>query len=516
MQKTALISVYDKTGLADFAKGLLDLGYRIISSGGTGRYLADAGIETVEVSSMTGFPEMLGGRVKTLHPAVHGGILARRGEPSDLASLEEQGIQTIDLVCVNLYPFAEVLAQGGSEADLIENIDIGGPTLLRAAAKNFRDVWVVADPADYDAVLNGHEADDSLSLRRELATKVFRSTRDYDTLIAAYFAGDVSSEDDFSEQEFPEALTLSAQRVQSLRYGENPHQKAAFYRFDELSDSGLAAAEQIHGKELSYNNIQDANAALELLYEFNEPCVVAVKHMNPCGIAVADTVYEAWKAAYAADPVSIFGGIVVANREIDEKTAREMHEIFLEIIVAPSFTPEALAILKKKKNLRLMTLEMTQKKSKDDFKLVSVLDGILLQDRDFMQVKEADCELMTSKAPTEQEWKDLIHGFAVVKHCKSNAIVVFKDGVSLGLGVGQSNRVGAAKLALEQAGERAKGAVLASDAFFPMPDTVELAAEYGITAIIQPGGSIRDKDSIEVCNEREIAMVATGIRHFKH
>lgn len=516
MQKTALLSVYDKTGLGDFAKGLLDLGYRIISSGGTSRYLANEGIETLEVSSLTGFPEMLGGRVKTLHPVIHGGILARRNEAADLASLAELGINTVDLVCVNLYPFADVLAKGGTDEELIENIDIGGPTLLRASAKNFRDVWVVSDPADYASVLSEHDSPEALSVRRRLATKVFETTRDYDSLIASYFEGKTGQARDSEEEAYPEVYSVSAQRVQSLRYGENPHQKAAFYRFDNVSDSGLASAQQIHGKELSYNNIQDANAALELLYEFDEPCVVAVKHMNPCGIAVAETIYQAWRAAYAADPVSIFGGIVVANLEIDEQTAREMHEIFLEIIVAPAFTPEALKILQKKKNLRLMTLDMTQKKANDDFKLVSVMDGFLLQDRDTKKVREADCELMTAKAPSEQEWKDLIHGFAVVKHCKSNAIVVFKDGVSLGLGVGQSNRVGAAKLALEQAGERAKGAILASDAFFPMPDTVEFAADYGITAIIQPGGSIRDKDSVEVCDERGIAMVATGIRHFKH
>lgn len=516
MQKTALLSVYDKLGLGDFAKGLIDLGYRIISSGGTSRYLEQEGIETLEVSDLTGFPEMLGGRVKTLHPVIHGGILARRSEADDLENLEVQGIGTIDLVCVNLYPFADVLARDGAEEELIENIDIGGPTLLRAAAKNFRDVWVVSDPSDYALVLREHETEDALKVRRRLAAKVFRSTRDYDALIASYFMGETSSQEDVAEQAYPEAYHLSAQRVQTLRYGENPHQKAAFYRYDHVSDSGLASAVQVHGKELSYNNIQDANAALELLYEFSEPCVVAVKHMNPCGIAVAETAYQAWQAAYAADPISIFGGIVVTNREVDEAMAQEMHEIFLEIIVAPSFAPAALEILQKKKNLRLLTLDMTQEKSNDAFKIVSVMDGFLLQDRDSKKVNVEDCELMTDKPPTEQEWHDLIHGFAVVKHCKSNAIVVFKDGVSLGLGVGQSNRVGAATLALEQAGDRAKGAILASDAFFPMPDTVELAAEYGISAIIQPGGSIRDKDSIDVCNERGIAMVATGIRHFKH
>lgn len=531
MEKTALLSVYDKTGLTAFAQGLAELGYRLISSGGTCRHLQSAGLEVTEVSSLTKFPEMLGGRVKTLHPLVHGGILARRDNPEDLASLEAQGIQTIDLVCVNLYPFAQVLAKGGDEAELIENIDIGGPTLLRAAAKNFRDVWVVTEPSDYPQVLENLKASQTktpydpevLSQRRLLAAKVFQSTFHYDQLISSYFQkataqtnDNLTTADLSDDQLFPDRIDIEGQRLQVLRYGENPHQRAAFYRFGQLSDSGLPAAQQIHGKELSYNNIQDANAALEVLYEFDQPCVVALKHMNPCGLALGDNIYQAWQAAYEADPVSIFGGIVAANREIDLETAQELHKIFLEIVIAPSFSPEALEVLTKKKNLRLLTLPMKTKRSLDPVKLVSVLDGVLLQERDLRKVEREDCQPMTSILPSDQQWDDLINGFSVVKHCKSNAIVVFKDGVTLGIGVGQSNRVGAAKLALEQAGDRAHGAILASDAFFPMPDTVEMAAKYGIAAIIQPGGSIRDEDSVQVCQENSIAMVATGIRHFKH
>ena len=531
MQKTALLSVYDKTGLTAFAQGLTNLGYRLISSGGTCRHLQEAGLEVTEVSSLTKFPEMLGGRVKTLHPVVHGGILARRENPEDLASLEAQGIQTIDLVCVNLYPFAQVLAKGGEEAELIENIDIGGPTLLRAAAKNFRDVWVVTDPSDYENVLyqvqkaQGQEpyTPEVLAQRRLLAAKVFQSTFHYDQLISSYFQKatvmtdtDLTTAEMSDDQLFPDRIDIEGHRLQVLRYGENPHQRAAFYRWAEVSDSGLPAAKQLHGKELSYNNIQDANAALELLYEFDQPCVVALKHMNPCGLAVGNDIYQAWQAAYKADPVSIFGGIVAANREIDLQTAQELHEIFLEIVIAPSFSPEAFEVLSKKKNIRLLTLPMETKRSLDSLKVVSVMDGVLMQERDLRKVQREDCSLMTKAAPTDDEWDDLINGFSVVKHCKSNAIVVFKDGVTLGIGVGQSNRVGAAKLALEQAGDRAKGAILASDAFFPMPDTVEMAAQFGISAIIQPGGSIRDEDSIQVCNEKNIAMVATGIRHFKH
>ncbi len=531
MKRYALLSVYNKSGIEDFAQELLALDFSLISSGGTARHLREKGFEVIDVSELTKFPELMDGRVKTLHPAIHGGILARRQREDDLASLEEQGFFPIDVVCVNLYPFAEVLAKGQPEEVLIENIDIGGPTLLRAAAKNFRDVFVISDPGDYkkaafhlkNSLQGDYYQEEGLAFRKLLALKVFQSTAAYDSLIASYFAETTAFTDrdmtisDLDESSlFPPVLDLEAKQVATLRYGENPHQRAAFYRFPEISDSGLAAAKQLHGKELSYNNIQDANAALELLYEFKDPCVVAVKHMNPCGLAIAEDIYTAWHKAYEADPVSIFGGIVAANREIDAASAKEMNDIFLEIVIAPGFSKEALEILQSKKNIRLLELPMKTKHALDSRRVVSVMDGLLIQERDAREVTRKDCSLMGKHAPKESEWQDLLHAFKLVKHCKSNAIVVFKDGVSLGIGVGQSNRIGAAKLALDQAGEKAKGAVLASDAFFPMSDTVELAASRGISAIIQPGGSIKDAESIGVCDDEKIAMVATGIRHFKH
>lgn len=535
MKRYALLSVSDKTMLASFARQLSDLGFEIISSGGTARHLTDSGIEVQAVSEVTACPEMLDGRVKTLHPAIHAGILARRDHEDDLKSLADNGFHSIDLVCVNLYPFAKVLASGAEEAELIENIDIGGPTLLRSAAKNFRDVFVVTDPQDYSEVIEclktiqkadnpeAYYSEEALKLRKSLAYKVFRKTSAYDTLIASYFEkvtaftdDDPSLEDLEPDTLFPAQLDIEGTQVTTLRYGENPHQRAALYRLHTVSDSSLLAAEQLHGKEMSYNNIQDTNAALELLYEFDQACVVAVKHMNPCGMALADTIDEAWERAYAADPVSIFGGIVVANRPISAAMARQMHEIFLEIIVAPDYEPEAFKILSQKKNIRLLKLAMKSRKPLETRRMVSVMDGFLVQENDNKQVSRQDCRLMTEKAPAENEWDDLINGFKVVKHCKSNAIVVFKDGQTLGCGVGQSNRVGAAKLALEQAGERAKGAILASDAFFPMSDSLELAAQFGISSVIQPGGSIRDQESVDLCNSEGMSMVATGIRHFKH
>lgn len=519
-KRTALLSVFEKNGLVEFARNLTELNYRLVSTGGSARVLREAGLEVMDVSELTGFPEMMDGRVKTLHPKIHAGILARRERDDDLATLEEHGIDTVDLVCVNLYPFEKVLAAGAPEAEMIENIDIGGPTLLRAAAKNFRDVTVVCDPGDYERVVDTLRADDAdqlYALRRELAGKVFATTGAYDKMIGSWFletapASDLSTE----ESSFPRQLKLTLELQQPLRYGENPHQQAAFYRFSAQSDLSLASAQQLHGKELSYNNIQDTNAALELLYEFERPAVVAVKHMNPCGLAVADDIDTAWREAYEADPVSIFGGIVAANREVTVEMARAMHEIFLEIIIAPSFSAEALEILEQKKNIRLLTLPMTEQHPRFRQRFVSVYDGLLLQDLNEKKVTREDCKLMGTVDVAESDWNDLLEAFAVVKHCKSNAIVLYKDGVTVGIGVGQSNRVGACRIAIEQAGEKAKGAVLASDAFFPMPDTLELAVAAGIRAVIQPGGSLRDQDSVEVCDRAGIPMVATGFRHFKH
>jgi len=424
--------------------------------------------------------------------------------------MEEHGIAPIDIVVVNLYPFRQTLEkQGVSKEEIIENIDIGGPTMLRSAAKNFEDVAVVADPADYESVLEAVKAGNlDLHLRKRLAAKVFRHTANYDAMIAQYFMGE-------TEEAFPETYTVTYEKVQSLRYGENPHQEAAFYKEPIASGMTLATAEQLHGKEMSYNNIQDANAALEILAEYEEPAAVAVKHMNPCGIGVAESVRQAFDRAYDADPISIFGGIVACNREIDKETAEKLSGIFLEIVIAPGFSEEALEILTRKKNIRLLKLAMqgSQPAAK---KLTTVGGGVLIQSRDEGKVTKEGLTVATDREPTEEELENLLFAWKAVKHVKSNAIVLTKDNQTVGIGAGQMNRIGAAEIAIAQAGEKAKGSVMASDAFFPMPDTVEAAIKAGVTAIIQPGGSKRDEDSIAVCNEHGIAMVLTGMRHFKH
>ncbi|WP_173917427.1 bifunctional phosphoribosylaminoimidazolecarboxamide formyltransferase/IMP cyclohydrolase [Halobacillus sp. Marseille-Q1614] len=509
-KKRALLSVSNKEGLTDFAKGLVELGYELISTGGTKRAIEEAGLPVLSISEVTNFPEIMDGRVKTLHPSVHGGLLAKRSNEDHMRQLEELEIETIDLVAVNLYPFKETIAKPNvTDADAIENIDIGGPTMLRSAAKSFEDVVVVVDPKDYKGVVDSLKTGElSFEARRKLAAKVFRHTANYDAMIAGYFA-------DLTEEAYPETYTVTYEKVQSLRYGENPHQTAAFYKKANHQGASLAHAEQLNGKELSYNNIQDANAALDVVLEFTEPAAVAVKHMNPCGVGTGETLFEAYGKAYAGDPVSIFGGIVALNREVDEETAAKLKEIFLEIIIAPSFSEGALEILTKKKNLRLLTVEMNKPETQTH-KLTSVSGGLLVQDTDEGSLEDVELEIATERQPTEQELKDLELGWKVVKHVKSNAIVVAKGDQTLGVGAGQMNRVGAAKIAFEQAGEQAKGAIMASDAFFPMPDTVEAAAEAGITAIIQPGGSKRDQDSIDACNKHGIAMVFTKMRHFKH
>ena len=509
MKKRALLSVSDKTGLVDFAQGLIEANYQLISTGGTLSALQDAGIEVLPVSAVTNFEEILDGRVKTLHPKIHGGLLARRELPEHQKQLEQFNITPIDLVAVNLYPFKETIAKPDiTEQDAIENIDIGGPTMLRAAAKNFTSVTVVVDPTDYQQVLDNLDAD-SLELRKQLAAKVFRHTAQYDALIAEYFI-------ELTEETDPEALTLTFEKVDTLRYGENPHQSAAFYKEADVKGGSIAHAKQLNGKELSYNNIQDANAALEIVMEFSQqPAAVAVKHMNPCGVGIGDTIEQAFQKAYDADPISIFGGIIALNREVDLATAEKLKEIFLEIIIAPSFAQDALELLAKKPNLRLLetSVEPDQFDSK---KVVSVRGGLLVQNRDLGRVEADDLKLVTDKAPTAEQLEELLFAWKVVKHVKSNAIVVAKDNQTIGVGAGQMNRVGAAKIAFEQAGEKAEGAVLASDAFFPMPDTVENAAKAGIKAIIQPGGSKRDQESIDMCNKYGIVMVMTGMRHFKH
>ncbi|MBH8608137.1 bifunctional phosphoribosylaminoimidazolecarboxamide formyltransferase/IMP cyclohydrolase [Thermoactinomyces sp. CICC 10521] len=510
--RRALISVSDKTGIIDFARELVQLGVEIISTGGTHRTLAGAGLPVTGISDVTGFPEILDGRVKTLHPKIHGGLLAVRGLASHLKQMEENGISPIDLVVVNLYPFAQTISKPGvSVEEAIENIDIGGPSMVRSAAKNHQYVTVVVDPADYGLVLEElrESGRTTAETRRKLAAKAFGHTAHYDALIAGYF-------NQLTGVSFPEQLTIPLTKQQALRYGENPHQQAAFYR-EPLPGAGtLASSTQLHGKELSYNNINDANAALALLREFTEPTVVAVKHMNPCGVGVGKTLSEAWQKAYEADPVSIFGGIIAVNRPVDRDTAEKMKEIFLEIILAPSFTEEALTILKTKKNLRLLALGEEVPAEGASLKLQSVSGGVLVQEEDIRAVRKEECRVVTERAPSEEEWEQLLFAWKVVKHVKSNAIVLAKDFRTTGVGAGQMNRVGAAVIAANQAKEDAKGSVLASDAFFPMKDTVEAAAKAGVTAIIQPGGSIRDEESIAEANKHGIAMVFTSVRHFKH
>lgn len=509
--KRALVSVSDKTNLVPFVQELVELGYEIISTGGTAKTLEAEGIKTINISEITGFPEIMDGRVKTLHPNVHGALLCVRDNPSHVAQLKEHQIEYIDLVCVNLYPFKQTLKKAGVTHDeIIENIDIGGPSMLRSASKNYRYLTVVCDPKDYELVLDElkNNGDTELATREKLAAKVFRHTAAYDTIIAQYLT-------EKTGEKFPENFTMTYEKVQDLRYGENPHQEAAFYKSADPKYS-LANAKQLHGKELSYNNIQDGNAAIEILKDFaGQPCVVGLKHMNPCGIGVGKNLEEAWDKAYEADSTSIFGGIVATNQVVDTPTAEKLSKIFLEIIIAPGFTDEAFAILSQKKNIRLMTLD-TDLDVNAKLKVTNVNDGFLVQDADLKLVTVNDLTCVTERKPTAQELEQLMFAWKTVKHVKSNAIVLVKDNMTIGVGAGQMNRVGAAKIAIEQAGEKAKGSVMGSDAYFPMPDTVEEAAKAGVTAIIQPGGSIKDQLSVDECNKHGIAMVYTGIRHFKH
>lgn len=509
----ALISVSDKTGIVEFAQELEKLGVEIISTGGTHKRLEENGVKVIGISDVTGFPECLDGRVKTLHPAVHGGILARRDVPEHMAQLKELDIETIDLVAINLYPFKETIMKPDvTLADAIENIDIGGPTMLRSAAKNHKDVAVICDPADYAAVIEEMKAEGSVSYetKYKLALKVFQHTASYDAMISQYLREQIDAP-------LPDNPTLTFEKLQDLRYGENPHQTAVYFKEIQPFKGSLATAKQLHGKELSFNNINDTNGALMALKEFDEPAIVAVKHANPCGVGCGDDIYTAYQKAYTCDPTSIFGGIVAANREIDAATAEEMSKIFLEIIVAPSFSEEAMEILTKKKNLRLLTIDgIEQKMPEGQIDIKKVSGGLLIQETDNSVYDEADFKVVTEKAPTEQEMADMKMAMKVVKHTRSNAIVLAKDNGTIGIGPGQTNRIWAAQNAIKQSQVSTAGAVMASDAFFPFPDCVEAAAEAGITAIIQPGGSIRDQESIDKANEMGIAMVFTGQRHFKH
>ena len=511
MKKRALLSVSDKSGILEFAQELEKMGYELLSTGGTKKFLEENGVAITAVDEVTKFPEILGGRVKTLHPLVHGGLLAKHDDADHQSQMAENGISPIDVVCVNLYPFRETIAKPDVTVEnAIENIDIGGPTMLRSAAKNHAYVTVIVDAGDYAAVLTELHNDNATTpeTRRRLAAKVFRHTAAYDSYISNYLT-------DLTGEEYPDQLTLTYELSQTLRYGENPHQKAAFYRSPLGSDFSIANADQLHGKELSYNNIQDANAALQIIKEFKMPAAVAVKHMNPCGVGTGETIADAFGKAYEADSTSIFGGIVALNREVDAETAKQLATIFLEIIIAPSFSEEAIELLTQKKNIRLLTIPFDSK-TKDKWNTVTVEGGLLIQQPDVYGYEDADIQIATERQPTEEELAALKLGWSVVKHVKSNAIVVCNSEMTLGIGAGQMNRVGSAKIALEQAGQKAQGAIMASDAFFPMSDTVEAAAQAGIKAIIQPGGSKKDQESIDKANEYGIAMVFTGIRHFKH
>ena len=505
----ALISVSDKRGLVPFAQKLIELGYELVSTGGTHQVLADAGLAVLEIEAVTDFPEMLDGRVKTLHPRVHAGLLARRDLPEHMATLEKFNIKPIDIVVVNLYPFKSTIQKEGvTESEAIENIDIGGPSMLRSAAKNFASVLPVVDPADYDDVIARLvENNISSTYRKQLAAKVFQHTAAYDALIAQYLTA----------SEFPAQLTLPYDKFDDMRYGENPHQQAAAYKTALPETYSVLNANILHGKQLSYNNIRDADAALRIISEFDDTTVVTVKHMNPAGIGQGITLESAWDNAFSADDISIFGGIVALNREVDAATAKKMHAIFLEIIIAPSFTQEAYDILAAKKNLRLLTLPFTTIVPQK-LEVTSILGGVVVQERDLVGESEANFEVVSKAQPTTEQLHAMIFAQKAVKHVKSNAIVVARDGQTLGVGAGQPNRIDSVVYSIQKAEKKAgfDEAVLASDAFFPMSDSVQYAAEHGIKAIVEPGGSIKDKDSIAKADELGVVLVFSGTRHFKH
>ena len=514
----ALISVSDKIGIVDFARRIAACGWDILSTGGTAKALRDGGFAVTDVSEVTGFPECLDGRVKTLHPLIHGGILNIRENAEHQAECKKLGIGNIDLLVINLYPFRQtVMKPGVAFQECIENIDIGGPTMLRSAAKNFNDVTVVVDPADYETVLAEIEAagQTTYDTRYRLALKVFETTAHYDTMIADFLRRESEAQTGRAEDLLAQdKVSFTYEKVQDLRYGENPHQRAAFYREIGEDRGTLVDAVQLQGKELSYNNINDTNGALEILKEYgDEPTIVAVKHANPCGVASAASISEAYRKAYEADPTSIFGGIVAANRTIDKATADQMVTIFLEVVVAPGFTDEARDVLSAKPNLRLLTLDDILYREAG-YELKKVLGGMLVMERDTALYDKLD--VVTDRRPTDQEMDDLLFAWKAVKNTKSNAITVAKDKCLVANGPGQVNRIWPMENCITHGGDKCRGAVVASDAFFPFDDCCKAAAAAGITAIIQPGGSIRDADSIKVCNDNNIAMVFTGMRHFKH
>ncbi len=515
MAKFALLSVSDKTGLAEFATALVrQHGYTLLSTGGTAKLLLERGLPVTEVSQHTGFPEMMEGRVKTLHPKIHGGLLCRRDKPDHLAAAQAHGIDLIDLVVVNLYPFEQTVAKPGvAFEEAIENIDIGGPSMLRSAAKNHESVTVVCDPTDYAGVLAALADPAALaSVRRKLALKVFQRTGRYDTAIAAYLESQAEAPDLAALSGFPEKLTLTYEKAQALRYGENPHQQAALYgTFHEHFA-------QLQGKELSYNNLLDITSATYLIGEFEKPTVAILKHTNPCGVASADTLEEAWEKAYATDRQAPFGGIIIVNQTLGEALAKTIAEIFTEVIIAPRFTDEALAVFAKKKNLRLMVAKSGI--GADSLQEIrSVVGGVLVQDRNKILGNRADFKVVTKRQPTAEEWDAMIFGWKVCKHVKSNAIVYVRGEQTLGVGAGQMARVDSSRIAVWKAGEAQldlQGSVVASEALFPFADGLIAAAEAGATCAIQPGGSVRDEEVIKAADERGMAMVFTGMRHFKH
>lgn len=509
--KRALISVYDKEGIVDLALALRDLGWEIISTGGSAKLLKDEGISVLEVEEITSFPEILDGRVKTLNPYIHGGLLYRRDLESHQATVEEMGIGAIDMVVNNLYPFEETIKKRGvGQEEIIENIDIGGPSMIRAAAKNYKFVSCLIDPKDYPRVVEElrENGETSLATREYLAAKVFSYTAYYDGMIASYF-------NKIQGNAFPDRLSLVYKKQDDLRYGENPHQRAAFYEEVDPGLGSLSQGRQLHGKALSFNNINDSNGALKVLKEFHEPTVVAVKHANPCGIGSGETLEEAYDKAYESDKSSIFGGIIAANREINREVAERINEIFIEVVLAPSFSPEALDILTGKKNIRLIEINRIDSQDYDEFDLKKVLGGILVQDRDKELLPE-DLEIVTDRAPEKEELEELLFAWKAAKNISSNGVVITKDRVTIGIGLGEVNRYWAVENAIERAGDKIKGSVMASDGFFPFKDSVERLGQAGVKAIIQPGGSIKDDEVIQAANEYGITMLFTKMRHFRH
>jgi phosphoribosylaminoimidazolecarboxamide formyltransferase/IMP cyclohydrolase len=511
MPKSALISVSDKNGIVEFAKGLKKHGVKIISTGGTAKLLAENGIEITEISEFTGFPEMLDGRVKTLHPKVHAGLLNVRENDAHQATMKEHDLENIDMVVVNLYPFEATVARGAEHDEVVENIDIGGPSMIRSAAKNHKYVNIVVDNNDFDRVLA--EMDNGgteLETRIDLARKAYSHTGVYDSIIANYFNSKLGVK-------FPEEIAIPARKKQTMRYGENPHQDSAFYVQPLVKETSVSTGKQLQGKELSFNNIVDIHATLELVKEFKEPAVAIIKHTNPCGCATGETLLDAYEKALACDPVSAFGGIVGVNREVDKAFAEKLSEIFLEVILAPSFSADARSIFEAKKNLRLIELGDFSGARDNELDVKNVTGGLLLQDRDLHEIEDIKAlAVPTERKPTEEEYQAMDFAWKVAKHVKSNAIVYTRPDRTIGVGAGQMSRVDSSKIAASKARAELQGTVMASDAFFPFRDSIDEAAERGITAIISPGGSIRDEEVIQAANEHGIAMVFTGVRHFKH